>query len=142
DYNSACGKSAGGVLYPKASVSIVPSDRSSWRWTTLSSLRLRAALGRSGRQPGAFDKFTTYAPINASTGSGLIPDNLGNDDLKPEVTTEIETGFEMGLFSNRAQLTATYWSRRLKDALVSQQYAVSGGFSARQLSNIGRLDAH
>jgi TonB-linked SusC/RagA family outer membrane protein len=142
DYNSAFGESAGGVLYPKLSVSVVPSDRGGWHWTTLSSLRLRAAIGKSGRQPGAFDKFTTYAPINASTGSGLVPDNLGNPDLKPEVTTEVEGGFEAGLFSNRAQLSATYWSRVLKDALISKQFPVSGGFSSRQLTNIGQLNAH
>jgi TonB-linked SusC/RagA family outer membrane protein len=143
DYNSAFGQSAGGVLYPKASISIIPSDRNGgWSWTTLSSLRLRAAVGRSGRQPGAFDKFTTYGSLNSSTGSGLIPSNLGNQDLKPEVTTEYEGGFEAGLFKNRAQLSATYWTRQLKDALVQKQFAVSGGFSARQLTNIGRMDAH
>jgi TonB-dependent starch-binding outer membrane protein SusC len=143
DYNSAFGESAGGVLYPKFSISIVPSDRQGkWNWTTVSSFRVRAAVGRSGRQPGAFDKFTTYQPINASTGSGLIPANLGNPDLKPEVTTEYEGGFEAGLFNNRAQLSATYWNRRLDDALIAKQYPVSGGFTARQLTNVGRLDAH
>jgi TonB-linked SusC/RagA family outer membrane protein len=143
DYNSAFGESAGGVLYPKLSVSIVPSDRKeSWNSTLLSSFRVRAAIGRSGRQPGAFDKFTTYAPITASSGSGLVPDNLGNPDLKPEITTEIEGGFEAGLFNNRAQLTATYWNRKLRDALVSKQFAVSNGFTSRQLTNIGKLDAH
>jgi len=142
DYNSSFGKSAGGVLYPKASISVVPSDRGGWHWTTLSSLRLRAAIGESGRQPGAFDKFTTYSPLNSSSGSGLVPSNLGNPDLKPEVTTEVEGGFDAGLFSNRAQLTGTYWNRKLRDALVQKAYPVSGGFTARQLTNIGRMDAH
>jgi outer membrane receptor protein involved in Fe transport len=141
DYNSAFGESAGGVLYPKASISIVPSDRGSWTWTTLSALRLRAAIGRSGRQPGAFDKFTTYRPQAASTGGGLIPDNLGNPDLKPEVSTEIEAGAELGLFENRMSLTVTNWNRTVADALVQKQYPISGGFVARQLSNIGELKA-
>ena len=78
---------------------------------------------------------------DASTGSGLLPSNLGNQELKPEVTTEIEGGFEAGLFNNKAQLSATYWGRRLDDALVQKAYAVSGGFSARQLTNVGRMDA-
>jgi TonB-dependent starch-binding outer membrane protein SusC len=142
DYNSAFGESAGGVLYPKVSLSVVPFDRpGATKWTTLSSLRLRAALGRSGRQPGAFDKFTTYRAQNASTGSGLVPDNLGNQDLKPEITTEVEGGFDAGLFGDRAQVSATYWSRRLTDALVQKQFPISGGFTARQLTNVGRMDA-
>jgi TonB-linked SusC/RagA family outer membrane protein len=143
DYNSAFGESAGGVLYPKLSLSVVPSDRGdSWTSTKISTVRLRAAVGRSGRQPGAFDKFTTYRSLNSSAGPGLIPDNLGNDDLKPEVTTEYEGGMDVGLFSNRAQLEVTYWNRRLSDALVQKQYPISGGFVARQLTNVGKLNAH
>lgn len=141
DYNSAFGESAGGVLYPKASISIVPSDRQSWTWGALSTLRLRAAVGRSGRQPGAFDKFTTYRPLAASTGGGLMPDNLGNPDLKPEVSTEIEAGAEAGFLNDRVSLTLTNWQRKVTDALVQKQFPLSGGFTARQLANIGELKA-
>ena len=146
DYNSAFGQSAGGVLYPKASVSLVPSDLAWWKAgplaTTLSSLRLRAALGRSGRQPGAFDKFTTYTALPASTGGGLIPLNLGNPDLRPEVSTEFEVGGEAGVFHDRVSLSLTRWNRRVSDALVQKLYAGSGGFTASQLTNVGRLLAH
>lgn len=73
DFSSAFGKSAGGVFYPKVSLSVVPSDRQGWSSSLVSSLRLRAAIGQSGRQPGAFDQFTTFAPLVTSLGSGLIP---------------------------------------------------------------------
>lgn len=142
DYNSAFGESAGGVLYPKASISIVPSDLPSWKSTTVSALRLRAAIGKSGRQPGAFDKFTTYESTPSPYGSGLTPSNLGNSDLKPEVSTEIELGAEVGLFSNKISVTATYWDRTVNDLLVPKQYAWSGGFTDQQLSNVGQMKAH
>ena len=142
DYNSAFGQSAGGVFYPKFSVSVVPSDLPSWHSTLLSSLRLRAAIGKAGRQPGAFDKFTTYGSLPSMYGGGLVPDNLGNTDLRPEVSTEIEGGAELGLFSNRASMSATYWNRTLNDALVAKQYAISGGFTSTQLTNIGQMKAH
>lgn len=142
DFNSAFGESAGGVLYPKASISVVPSDRPWWTSGKMSTLRLRAAIGRSGRQPGAFDKFTTYRAMAASTGGGLIPDNLGNPDLKPEVSTEIEAGAEAGFFNDRMSLTVTNWHRKVNDALVQKQFPLSGGFTARQLANIGELEAN
>lgn len=141
DYNSAFGESAGGVLYPKASISIVPSDLDSWDHTTVSSLRFRAALGRSGRQPGAFDKFTTYAAIPSQFGGGLSPDNLGNSDLKPEVSTEIELGAEVGLFSDKVSVSATYWDRTVNDLMVPKQFAWSGGFTNPQLTNVGQMKA-
>jgi TonB-linked SusC/RagA family outer membrane protein len=142
DANSAFGEEFNTAFYPKASVSIVPSQGLGWTGTTLSTLRLRAAIGKSGLQPGAFDQFTTYAPQPAESGPGVEPENLGNADLQPEVSTEWELGAELGLFNDRASIDATYWNRRVSDALVSQQFPVSGGFDAEQLVNIGEMNAH
>ena len=142
DKHSAFGQEAGGAFYPKASLSFVASDLPNWNPSIFSTLRLRAAIGRSGLQPGAFDKFTTFAPLASELGAGLAPANLGNPDLKPEVSTEWEAGAEMSWFNNRLALEATYWNRTVVDALVPRQYPVSGGFTATQLDNIGRLEAH
>ncbi len=141
DFSSAFGKSAGGVFYPKVSLSVVPSDLQSWSSTKLPTLRLRAALGQSGRQPGAFDQFTTFSPLVTSLGSGLLPSQLGNSGLRPEISTEIEGGFEAGVLDNRLGIEFTYWKRQVKDALVPRTFAQSGGFRAAQLTNIGQIDA-
>jgi outer membrane receptor protein involved in Fe transport len=142
DKNSAFGESAGGVFYPKVSVSVVPSDRAGWSSSLFPTLRLRAAYGKSGRQPGAFDKFTTYQALPSEFGGGLVPSNLGNPELKPEVSTEWEVGAEAGLFSDKVGLNITYWNRMVNDALVAKQFPLSGGFRARQLANSGKLGAH
>lgn len=143
DYNSAFGKTSGGVLYPQASFSLVVSDRAGYRDSFLgkhlSTLRFRGALGKAGRQPGAFDKLTTYLPLTASTGPGLVPGNLGNPNLKPEVSTEMEAGVEMGFLEDNLSVDFTRWQRTLKDALVARQFPVTGGFSALQLDNIGEM---
>lgn len=142
DKNSAFGESAGGEFYPKASLSAIVSDALGWTNTTLSTVRVRAAVGRSGLQPGAFAKFTTFAPLASDVGPGIAPDNLGNEELKPEVSTEVEFGAEFGFMNDRHSLEVTYWDRTVKDALVLRQFPVSGGFRARQLDNIGQLDAN
>ena len=141
DFSSAFGRNAGGVFYPKVSLSAVPSDLSRWNSTLLSTFRVRAAWGQSGRQPGAFDQFTTFAPQVTSVGAGLIPSALGNPDLRPEIATEIEGGFEAGLFNNRVALEFTAWTREVSDALVPRLFATSGGFRNAQLTNIGAIDA-
>jgi TonB-dependent starch-binding outer membrane protein SusC len=142
DYSSAFGENAGGVFYPKISISIVPSDLRTWTAPLgLSTFRVRAALGKSGRQPNAFDKFTTYAPLSSELGAGLAPANLGNPDLKPEVSTEWEAGAEFGILQNRFGFDFTYWNRTVNDALVARQFPVSGGFRATQLANVGELAA-
>ena len=146
DRNSAFGKTSQGVFYPKASISLQPSSLSGWNSSALrsnfSTLRVRGAIGQSGLQPGAFDKFTTFSPLTSELGPGLAPSNLGNPDLKPEKATEWEVGSEIGILNDRAGVEVTYWNRVTRDALYQRQYAPSGGFRAVQLSNIGRIDAH
>ena len=51
---------------------------------------------------------------------GLQPANLGNDDLRPERSTEYEVGAEFGLFDDRAAVDVTYWKRVTKDALIAR----------------------
>lgn len=139
DANSAFGETFTTAFYPKASISIVPSQGLDWTSETFSTLRIRAAIGKSGLQPDAFAKFTTYRPGPSAEGPGVRPDNLGNEDLKPEVSTEWEIGAEVGLFDDRWSVDVTYWDRTVKDALVSRQFSVTGGFTAQQLVNIGEL---
>lgn len=145
DYNSAFGKTEGGVFYPQASLSVIPSDRANWSDGFLAkyinTMRFRAAIGRAGRQPGAFDKLTTYRPLTSTSGGGLVPGNLGNPNLKPEISTEWELGTEIGFLDNRWSVDFTRWGRELKDALVARQFPVTGGFYALQLDNIGGMKA-
>lgn len=141
DANSAFGEEFSTAFYPKASVSIIPSMGMDWTNETISTFRVRAAIGKSGLQPGAFDKFTTFSSLSSSEGPGVQPSNLGNSALRPEVSTEWEAGAEMGLFNDRWSLDMTYWNRTVKDALVARQFPVTGGFSNTQLDNIGEMKA-
>ncbi len=142
DRTSAFGRDAGAAFYPKAGVSTLLSELPSWPLGWLSTLRLRAAIGTSGLQPGAFDKSTTYSPARTPTGGGIVPGNLGNPDLEPERSTEIELGAEGALLGERLGFDVTWWDRTTRDALIPRQYPSAGGFTRPQLDNIGQVDAH
>jgi TonB-dependent starch-binding outer membrane protein SusC len=142
DRHSAFGDETGGALYPKVSLSVVPSDMPGWRGIgPVSTLQLRGAIGTAGLQPNAFDKFTTFSSIRSEVGSGVQPSNVGNPNLKPEVATEWEAGADIGLLNDRLALEATYWNRSTRDLLVARQFAPSGGFTSSQLDNLGDMDA-
>lgn len=139
DANSAFGSAFDAVFYPKASFSVIPSDFSGWDSSLLSTLRFRGAVGQSGLQPGAFDKLRTFEGLPSTEGPGVVPDNLGNPDLVPEVSTEWEGGVELGLFRDRVGVEATYWNRTVDDVLVLKQFPITGGFNNLQLTNIGEM---
>jgi TonB-linked SusC/RagA family outer membrane protein len=141
DRNSAFGESSPWAFYPKVNFSVVPSDLPTWNVPVVSTLRVRGAIGKSGLQPGAFDKLPTFVAIGSEIGPAFVPGNLGNSDLKPEVSTEYEAGAEIGVLNNRAGLDLTYWRRDTRDALVPRQFPATGGYIATQLVNIGSLQS-
>ncbi len=140
DANSAFGSEFTTITYPRMNVSYIPTAQMG-ALGPVSTARLRFAWGQAGQQPGAFDQFTTFVPWASEFGPGLAPGNVGNPDLKPEVSTEIEMGGEVGLFNDKIAFDFQYWSRDVKDALIQKQYPQSGGFRRTQLSNIGELEA-
>jgi len=139
DANSAFGSNFDTLFYPKVSVSVVPSDLDAWGSGIgpVSSLRIRGAIGQSGLQPGAFDAITTYSSI-VTDATGLVADNLGNENLKPEIATEWEIGTNIGFLQDQYSIDATYWNRTTNDALIQRQFSPTGGFRSSQLVNIGQ----
>lgn len=140
DGNSAFGDNFGLQTYPKVSVSYVLSDYGFWPTDWFETFKLRGALGYSGRAPGPFDKARTWSPIGLEGEPGFTPDNVGNPDLGPETTREIEVGFDASLLSGRLGAEATYFHAKTTDALVGELQAASNGFLNTRLDNVGTLE--
>ena len=137
DGNSAFGEGFGLQVYPKASFSWVLSDEDFW--SNDSELRIRVAYGQSGRAPGAFDAVRTWESAPFANQPAFVPRNLGNPDLGPEVTTELEAGFDASLFGGRLDAIFTYFDAVTSDALFGVLQPASEGFGGSQLRNIGEI---
>ncbi|HSH45737.1 MAG TPA: TonB-dependent receptor, partial [Longimicrobiales bacterium] len=140
DDNSAFGQEFDLVTYPKVSGSWVISEEPFWNLGQVSTLKLRAAYGESGQQPDAFVALQTFNPSPGPGGAGTVtPANLGNPRLGPERGSEIEAGFDAGLFDDRVTLEFTYYNQRTKDAILRREIAPSTGFSGLQYVNAGEI---
>ena len=142
DDNSAFGKNFDFVVYPKFSGSYVISDEGFFRESIgfIEQLKLRAAWGQAGRQPDVFDALRTYEPsVGPGGASTVTPENIGNEDLKPEVGTEVEVGFDASLFNDRVGLEFTWYDQTTNDAIVSVPALPSNGFPGVQFQNIGEV---
>ena len=138
DGNSAFGDDFGLQTYPKVSASYVISDEDFWP-EDLGSMKLRAAWGQSGRAPGAFDAVRTFNAVGWGGVPAFFPLNVGNSDIGPETTSELEVGFEGSFIDDRLTLDFTYYDQTTTDALFNVRQIPSNGFLNSQLANVGEL---
>ncbi|MFK8058806.1 MAG: hypothetical protein AB8B78_01830, partial [Polaribacter sp.] len=71
------------------------------------------------------------------TAAGIQPGTLGNNNLKPSVSAELEAGIDANIF-DRVSVVFNYSNTKTKDAIVSVPLPGVAGFS-RQYQNIGEL---
>lgn len=142
DDNSAFGENFDVVLYPKFSGTWVMNEESWWPSDPVNTFRLRGAWGKAGQQPNTFAAVRLYQPIAGPGGtSGLSPQTFGNPDLKPEVGSELELGFDAGLFRDRIGLDFTFYDQTRSDALVQAPTAPSTGFPGSRFVNVGEISS-
>jgi len=138
DGNTAFGTDFGFQVYPKVSGSWVISEEPFWK-QSLGTLKLRAAYGAAGRAPTAFAAVQTWSPVGWGGQPAVRPNNLGNKDLGPERTAEMELGFEESAISGRLSIDFTYFNARTTDALFNVRTVPSEGFLNNVLSNVGEM---
>jgi TonB-linked SusC/RagA family outer membrane protein len=147
DDHSSFGKDFDIVVYPKFSVSYVASEEPALRrildGAHVSSLKLRGAWGQAGSAPTAFSATQTYTvsrvTLGSATGSAISTSVYGNPNLEAERGSEIEVGFEGGLFRERLGVDFTYYNKRMTDMLQSVSIAPSTGFIGTRLANLGEV---
>jgi TonB-linked SusC/RagA family outer membrane protein len=136
DQNSAFGADVGNAVYPRAAASWVLSDEGWFRRGLLgmSSVRARAAYGQAGQFPtvttAALQFLNAFSvPIDGASTAALRLQSLGNVELKPEVTTEVEAGVDIALLDGRVNIEATVFDKKSRDALFLNPLPPSVGSS-------------
>src|SRR5690606_22342372 len=115
------------------------SEEPFWNVAPVNSLRLRGAWGKAGRQPDTFAGVTTYTTFSGPAGPGIAPSSPGNPNVGPEVSTELELGFDVALFDDRLSGEFTWYDRTVSEALVDQPLAPSLGIPGNRDANLGEL---
>ena len=139
DDHSAFGQDFTLVYYPKASATWVISEESFFNLPAVSSLRLRGAWGASGQQPSTFAALRTYtSTVGPGDLATVTPSSPGNPSLGPQRASEVEAGFDAGLFNERVLFEFTYYNTTIKDDILSRGAPPSEGFPGTQFLNLGR----
>lgn len=133
-------------LFPKVNFSWLASDEP---WFpakgSVSLLQIKGSFGHAGVQPSPGDKLRTYADDIPRVLDGTLTDNLamlrglGNTELRPERSTELEGGFVLGLWDDRAQIDFTRYHKRRVDAIIQVPVAPSVGGGSNIMLNVGEV---
>ena len=138
-------------FYPSVSASFLPTAAFDGLKSDngLNYLKVRAGVGTSAGFPTGYPAVNT---INQNTqvngglvgGSGGIVTNAvsnfqANPDLKPELISEFEVGFDARAWQNRINLSVSYFDRTTEDLIVFKPLAPSSGATQTQ-ENIGKVE--
>ncbi|MBC8087775.1 MAG: SusC/RagA family TonB-linked outer membrane protein [Phycisphaerae bacterium] len=144
DQNSAFGENFGTAYYPRAGATYRISEES---WFPLANqinaFRVRAVWGQAGIRPGTTASLRSFAANAyrevAADVPGIIFSTIGNQNLRPETVSEVEGGFDLGLFDDRITTSVTYYNKKSTDAIIGQTIAPSVGAGASKSVNIGAV---
>jgi len=131
-------------FYPSASISFLPTAAfDGLKSDAFNYLKLRAGIGTSAGFPGGFPTTQNVIQTLNIQQQGLVTNSIDNFranlDLKPELISEFEVGFDARLWKNRISLDVSYFDRATEDLIVFQNLAPSTGFTQTQ-SNIGKVE--
>ena len=128
-------------IFPAGSVGWLISEEDFLKGnTTLSLLKVRASLGKTGNQNfGNFASRNLFAGNAGYVGTpGQRPYQLGNDALGWESTIQYDAGLEYGFFNNRISGEVDIYRKNTTGLLLSQPVPGTSGFSVRN-ANVGSL---
>ena len=162
DWSSTLPSSDNSYFYPSVSLGVVFTDALGLQLPWLQYGKLRFSASQVGSDAPAYSLSTRYRVaegVGADNGqqqfngpparfpfrgqNGYLQDNaLGNPDLRPESTREIEGGLELRMLDNRLRLDVSVYDKSSFDQIFSVPASAVSGYTsivrnAGDLSNRG-----
>ncbi len=133
-----------------------PSASVAWRMSEenfmknipiINDLKLRFEYGLSGNSPYENRTVSLMTPVPTGNGTGFLSDNFSNPDLKWEVTTTTNIGFDLHMLNNRIELIADAYIKNIDDLITTEQapyysggdIAYSAGYVKFPPTNVGSM---
>lgn len=155
DWSSTLPQNNNSYFYPGATFSFLITDFLRTRdidTGIVDFAKVRMAYGMTGNDADLYYIYDRYVaatvtnpgypslddltfPLNG-VNSYTVSNQLGNSDLKPELTKEFEVGFEANFFKNRFGIDFSYYDRYTKGLIEVLPKDPSSGFTT-QISNLG-----
>lgn len=137
DWSSSLPANNNSYFYPSVSSSFILSDLFELP-KTISYLKYRASYAKVGADADPYQTDRYYSQ-SGFPSSAEVPSALYNANLKPEITSSVETGMDLKLFKNRLGLDLTYYNSITKNQILVLPSDIVGGYSSRVI-NAGKVE--
>jgi TonB-linked SusC/RagA family outer membrane protein len=135
DGSSLFGPEARWQTYYRASGAWRMGQESWFSVPGVSEFKLRASLGTAGGRPSFSDQYETWT---ISSSGAISKGTLGNKNLEPEYTTEMELGLDVILW-DRVQVELTRAYQKTEGQLIQIPQVAASGYS-NQWQNAGAIE--
>ena len=153
DWSSSLPAGSNSFLYGAVGASVILTDLLDIKNDVVNYAKLRASYGTTGKDADIYSlnsvfvgnpeianlgDFTLNFPKNG-VPAYTVDNEIGNPNLKPEITTTYEVGTDLGFFNNKAIVSYTYYQSIHDEQLVRIQLPRSTGYTVTT-TNIGRME--
>ncbi len=138
-------------FFPGANVGLILTDLfPNLKGKTVTFGKIRASWAKVGNDTDPYMLNNVFVKASHSDGFGFLgypilgvnsfenSDLLRNNQLKPEMTTEVELGADLRFLKNRLSLDFSYYDRKSTDLIWNTPIPASSGFK-NQVQNLGRI---
>lgn len=152
DWSSTLPKENRSFFYPGVNAAIDLTTALGMESPVLNYAKLRAGWAQVGNDAGPYSVESVFikaghndgfidlnAPYAQSQPAFEVSNVIGNNRLQPEISTELELGFNVQLFDNRLGIDATYYNRDVEDNILTVPLTPSTGYTS-QVLNIAKLN--
>ena len=140
DVSSTLPKANRSFFYPAVSASVVFTEALGIQSDVLNFGKVRASWAKVGNDADPYYNNGTFVTANPYMGQGImeLPTTLYDENLKPEFTSEFETGIELKFFDGRIAFDGTYYNRVSDNQIGSKTVAPTTGYES-YVTNFGSI---
>jgi len=151
DWSSTLPENNRSFFYPSVNLGLDITSALGIESNLLSYAKARASWAKAGKDAGVYlvNSVFVQGAVNDGFVNGNAPiaqtipafekgNRIGNQNLQPEISTEIEFGIDLRFFNNKIGLDATLYNRDIDDNILEVPITASSGYTT-QLLNIAKL---
>lgn len=142
DWSSTLPAGNNSYIYPSVTSSLILSELPGIKkldW--LSFAKYRIGWAQVGNDTDPYQLYKVYEAVTAINGNIAynLPSQLNNLNLKPEITSSVETGLQLQFFKNLLGLDFTYYDNTSRNQIISLPTSDAFGYSSK-LINAGEIN--